>query len=229
MPNARYATTDAVLLALDKNPDKVQQHVKDRAKSRVESATQKWINRTNKAFHPHQIGDPSDPRTWEVYDVHKALSWEPATIMLDHDPLPINPDEGDTIEVREGRDDWEDITNNEGNDYTLDYQRGRLRIFERRFSFLPWDDPNTRFVRLNYRHGPLNESVTVENDGLVTGVPPDVAEAVAAKAASMLAIDDDSQKGIPDDGQLSSRSSKRQALNETWEDTAAEYSGFSTL
>lgn len=229
MADVRYATTDAVLLALDEDPDQAPQYLKDRAKSRVESATQKWINRTNTPFHPYRVGDPDDPRTWEVYDVHKALSWQPATIMLDNDPLPIDPDEGDKIEVREGRDDWEDITSEEGDDYTIDYQRGRLRIFERRFTFLPWDDPNTRFCRLTYRHGPLNESVTVGNDGLVDGVPPDVAEAVAAKAASMLAIDDDAQTGVPDNGQLTGRSAKRQALNETWEDTAAEYGGFSTL
>jgi len=229
MPNVRYATTDAVLLALDKNPDSVASHIKDRAKSRVESATQKWIKQTNRPFHAHRVGRESDPRTWEVYDVQDALSWHPATIILDNSPVPIDASEGDTIEVREDRDEWDDITSEEGDAWTLDYRRKRLRIFERRFAHTPWDDPNKRFVRLTYRHGPLDEQTTVDTDGLVDGVPPDVAEAVAAKAASMLAIDDDANISIPDNGQLTNRTSKRQALMETWESTTADYSGFSTL
>ena len=230
MANVRYATTDAVLEALDLNPDTVQGSLPSRAESRVESATQDWINETGQAFHPQRVGDPAEPRTWKVYDVQDALSWYPATIILDNDdPLPIDPAEGDTIEVRNGRDEWEDVTDEEGDSWTLDYRRKRLRIYERRFAHTPWDDPNKRFVRLTYRHGSLDYDTTVTTEGLVEGVPADVAEAVAAKAASMLALDDDAKTSSPDNGQLTNRTSKRQALLETWNSTTANYSGFSTL
>lgn len=230
MADVRYATTDAVLRALDLDPNTVQDSLKTRAKSRVESATQKWINRTNQPFHPKRVGDQSDPRTWEVYDVQDALSWHPATIILDNaNPLPIDPAQGDTIEVRSGRDEWEDVTSEEGDAWTLDSRRRRLRIFERRFAHTPWDNPNTRFCRLTYRHGPLGLSVNVTAEGLVEGVPPDVAEAVAAKAATMLALDDDKKTSAPDSGQLTSRQVKEQALKETWKETTTSYSGFSTL
>jgi len=230
MANVRYATTDAVLEALDLNPDTVQDSLSSRAKSRVESATEQWIKETGQPFHPRRVGDPAEPRTWEVYDVQDALSWRPATIILDNDsPLPIDAAEGDTIEVRDGRDTWEDITDEEGDSWTLDYRRSRLRIYERRFAHTPWDDPNKRFVRLTYRHGSLDYDTTVTGENLVEGVPPDVAEAVAAKAATMLALDDDAKTSAPDSGQLTNRTSKRQALMETWESTVATYSGFSTL
>ncbi|EMA17185.1 hypothetical protein [Haloarcula amylolytica] len=230
MADVRYAPTDDVLRALDLDPNTVQDSLKTRAKSRVASATQKWINRTNRPFHPKRVGDPSEPRTWEVYDVQDAVSWHPATISLDNaNPLPIDPAQGDVIEVRTGRDEWENITDQEGEAFTLDYRRRRLRVFERRFTNTPWDDPNTRFCRLTYRHGPLGEDVTVTDDGLVEGVPADVVEAVAAKAATMLALDDDQMTSAPDSGQLTNRSTKEQALEETWQDTTASYSGFSTL
>lgn len=228
--DVRYASADAVIRALDKDPNTVGDRLQTRAKTRAAAATQKWINRTGRPFHEHRIGNPDDPRTWEVYDVQDAVSWSPATVFLDNaNPLPLDPNAGDAIEVRDGRDSWEDVTDEEGDAWTLDYRRRRLRIFERRFVNPPWDDPNTRFVRMTYRHGPLDDDVTITDDGLVESVPADVAEAVAAKAASMLALDDDAMSSGPDNGQLTNRQTKKQALNDAYEDTAAEYSGFSTM
>jgi hypothetical protein len=224
----RYTTADEVIRALDLDPNTVESSLTDRAKSRAKAATREWINRTGRPFHEHRIGDPDEPRTWEVYDVQDAVSWKPATVFLDHvNPLPLDSNSGDAIEVRSGRDEWEDITDEEGDAWVLDYRRRRLRIFERRFSFTPWNDPNTRFCRLTYRHGPLGEDVSVTNDGVVESVPADVAEAVAAKAATMLALDDDTKTAGPDNGQLTSRQTKRQALEESYEDTASSYSSFS--
>lgn len=224
----RYASAEAVLRALDKDLNTVADDLTQRAKTRAEAATQKWINRTGRPFHEHRIGDPDEPRTWEVYDVQDAVSWSPATVFLDNgNPLPLDPDAGDAIEVRDGRDSWRDVTDEEGKSWTLDYRRRRLRVFERRLVNRPWDDPNTRFVRLTYRHGPLGEDVQVTDDGLVESVPEDVAQAVAAKAAAMLALNDDAHTDGPNNAQLADRPTKRQALEDAYEDTAAEYSGFS--
>lgn len=227
----RYASADQVIrAATDTKASEAPDVLNTRAKSRAESATQKWINRTGRPFHPVRVGTAGEPRTWEVYDVEDAVSWRPAVITLDNaNPLPLDPAEGDAIEVRDGRDSWDDITDEEGDTWTLDYRRKRLQIYHRRIAVTPYDDPDRRFVRLTYRYGPLGEDVQIADDGLVESVPPDVAEAVAAKAATMLALDDDARASIPDDGQLTGRSTKRQALKETWKDTTAEYSGFSTV
>ena len=228
----RYATVEAGLLALDPDtdPDSVAQYKRDRARKRAASATEKWINRTGRAFHPVRVGDPDEPRSWEVHDVQDAMSWSPARVIVDHArPLPLDPAEGDAIEIRSGRDQWEDVTDEEGDAWAMDYRRRRLRVFERRLGITRYDDPNTSFVRLSYRYGPLGEDVTISDSGVVESAPPDVSEAVAAKAASMLALTDDGVTDIPDNGQLASRSSRSEALRAAYEDTAAEYSGFSTL
>jgi hypothetical protein len=226
----RYASADDVLLALDEAPDTAEPYLINRATKRAAAATKKWINRTGRPFHPVRVGATDEPRSWEVHDVQHAISWHPATVTLDNArPLPLDPAEGDAIEIRNGRDSWEPVTDEEGDAWTLDYRRRRLRVFERRLGVHPYDDPNTSFVRLTYRYGPLGEEVTIDDSNVVTSVSSDVAQAVAAKAASMLALDDDALTSIPDEGQLSSRSRKREALNATYENTAAEYSGFSTL
>jgi hypothetical protein len=227
----RYASTEKVIrTATDMDPAEADEILQTRAKARAKAATQKWINRTGQPFHPVRVGNIDDPRTWEVYDVEKAVSWWPAVVILDNDsPLPLDPSQGDTIEVREGRDTWEDITDEEGDSWVLDYQQRRLQIYHRNLAFGPYDDPDRRFVRLTYRHGPLGDDVQITDDGLVESVPADVTEAVAAKAATKLALDDDARASIPDDGQLTARTTKRDALEAIWEDTTAEYSGFSTV
>jgi hypothetical protein len=228
----RYATADEVLLALspDTDPATVPDHTRERAIKRAASATEKWINRTGRAFHPVRVGAVDEPRSWEVHDVQDARSWSPARVILDNArPVPLDPAEGDAIEIRSGRDQWDDVTDEEGDAWTLDYRRRRLRVFERRLAITRRDDPNTSFVRLTYRYGPLGEDVQINEDNVVESAPPDVREAVAAKAASMLALNDNTTLDIPDDGQLTSRASRSEALKAAYEDTAAEYSGFSPL
>ncbi|MFC5278645.1 hypothetical protein ACFPM1_07740 [Halorubrum rubrum] len=228
----RYATANEVLLALDPDtdPETVPEHTRERAIKRAASATEKWINRTGRAFHPVRVGAVDEPRSWEVHDVQDASSWSPATVILDNArPMPLDPAEGDAIEIRTGRSQWDDVTDEEGDAWAMDYRRRRLRVFERRLAITPRDDPNTSFVRITYRYGPLGEDVQINADNVVESTPPDVREAVAAKAASMLALSDDTKTGIPDDGQLASRSSRSEALKAAYEETAAEYSGFSTV
>ncbi|WP_049986830.1 hypothetical protein [Halobellus rufus] len=227
----RYATAEAVIQAgMDIDPSTAAAHLTDHAKRKAAAATQSWINRTGRPFHAVRVGATDEPRSWEVHDVQHAISWHPATVILDNArPMPLDPAEGDAIEIRESRDSWADVTDEEGDAWTMDYRRRRLRVFERRLGVRPYDDPNTSFVRLTYRYGPLGEEVEITEDNVVESVPPDVREAVAAKAAMKLALDDDAAASIPDDGQLTSRSTKRQALKETWENTTADYSGFSTI
>lgn len=229
--DVRYASAEDVLLALDKDPDDIETSDKlwTRAEKKATAATQKWINQTSRPFHPVQVGDPDESRTWETHDVHDAETWDPVRVMLDNRRiLPLDPDEGDTLEVRTSRDNWEDITSEEGDEWVIDYRTRRLLLYRRRLDLVPFDDPNTRFVRICYRYGPLGEDVTITDD-VVETVPADVTEAVAAKAASALVLDDELKRSMSNDGQLTDRSTKRAAFKETWDSTTAEYGNFSSL
>ncbi|RQG93734.1 hypothetical protein [Natrarchaeobius oligotrophus] len=228
--DVRYASADDVLLALDKNPDSATDQLVERAEKRAAAATRTWINRTGRPFHPERVGDPDEPRSWEVHDVQDAESVQPVTVQLNNRRiLPLDPEEGDELEVRTRRDTWRPITEDEGRKWTLNYRGRRLTIYRRRVKLTPFDDPNKRFMRITYRYGPLGEDVEIDEDGLVTSVPADVADAVAAKAASRLALDDELKRSRSNDGNLTDRSTKRSALTDEFEDTAAEYTGFSTI
>lgn len=225
----RYASADDVLYAIDKDPARVDDWLTTRAKERAAAATQKWITQTGRAFHPVRIGNPDKPQSWEIHDAHDVESFTPVTVGLDnHRIMPIDATEGDTIEVRTGRDSWEDITTEEGDEWVLNYRTNRLVLYHRRFHVSPYDDPRQRVVRLTYRYGPLGED-TETYTGVISSVPADVRDAVAAKAAMRLALNDETSVGIPDDGQLTDRSTKRSALKEEWNDAVSDYSGFSTL
>lgn len=226
----RYASAEDVLLALDKEPEQVSDRVVTRAKTRAAAATRKWITQTGRPFHPVRIGDTGEPRSWESHDSRDVLNQRPVSVRLDQNHiLPIDPNEGDTIEVREGRDGWRDITDGEGKRWDLDYSPGQLTIYRRHIRRLPLDDPRKRFVRLTYRYGPLGETVEINTDGVVESAPADVTEAVAAKAAGRLALDDEVRREISDSGQLTDPETKRSAMLDTWESTTGDYSGFSTF
>lgn len=228
--SVRYASAEDVLLALNNDPDNVDERLEQRAGRRAEAATEKWISRTGRPFHPVRVGSPDEPRSWETHDVHDARSTRPTEVLLDNRRiLPLDPEEGDTIEIRTRRDSWRDITDQEGRAWTLDYRTRTLTIYRRRISLTPFDDPNKRFVRLTYRYGPLGEDVEISEDGVVESVPANVRDAVAAYAAMRLVLDDNNRRSVPDDGQLSDRGSKRSAFKEEWESTTAEYSTFSTF
>jgi len=230
--DVRYASVEDVLLALDKDPGDFDtgDTLWTRAQKKATAATRTWINQTSRPFHPVQVGDPDEPRTWETHDVHDAETWDPARVMLDNRKiLPLEPDQGDALEVRTGRDQWRDVTDDEGDEWVLNYRTRRLLIYNRRLDLTPFDDPNTRFMRICYRYGPLGEDVTIADNGVVESAPADVNQAVAAKAASKLVLDDEIKTGVPNDGQLTDRSTKRAALKETWESTTAEYGSFSSV
>lgn len=228
--SVRYASAEDVLLALDKDPEDVSETLEKRARRRAEAATERWINRTSRPFHPVRVGNPDEPRSWPVFDVQDAETFEPVRVMLDHRRiLPLDPDEDDALEVRTRRDTWRDITDDEGRSWTMENRTRRLNIYRRRVKLVPFDDPNTRFLRLTYRYGPLGEGSVISEDGVVESVPADVRDAVAAYAAMRLVLDDNSLRSVPDDGQLSDRGSKRSAFKEEWEDTVSEYGGFSTV
>ena len=225
----RYASAEDVLRKLDKDPDSVNEELRDRAKQRAEAATEEWIEETQRPFHKHRVGDPDEPRTWELYDGREIRRNRPIIIPLQaRKVLPLESDEGDTLEVRVGRNKWRDITDQEGDRWDLDYRVGRLHLYRRLLRRVWFDDPNKRILRITYRFGPLGEDVEIE-DEVVTTVPKNVVQAVAARAAMQLALTDENQRNVPDDGQLTDRSTKRSAYREEWDEITGRYSGFTTI
>jgi hypothetical protein len=246
-----------------------------------------------------RVGAAGAVETWEYHDAEHISGHPPVHINLDHgDIVPIDSSAGDTIEIRTGRDSWDDVTDERGDSWTLDHERGQLKLYRFLINRLRFERQSERFVRLTYRHGGLggdrnrgtstalaasadydDGSVSVasatrfptapflallgtpdeleyvrvtdvdrDTDDLTVSrgvrstnalnhasgadvqyVPTDVREAVAAKAAELLALDDDAQLSIPDDGQLTDRTSRADRFRDEWEAACSQYSSVMTL
>lgn len=151
-----YCTIEDVALKLDDRPSEIRPDRRSRLLSRAEAASDKWDAETGTPFRTVRVGSPQAKQTWEQHDAREAGNSLPIRVSLQNRHInPINPDKGDAIEVRTGRDDYEDITDEQGDEWVLDNDRGNLRLFRFLYQRLYWEHPSERFLRITYRHGGL--------------------------------------------------------------------------
>lgn len=294
-----YCAPEDIRRKLDIPPGKLDRQARRRFATKATSASQEWDATTGSPMRTVRSGAVGAPETWEEHDASHLSGHPPVHVDLDHgDIVPIDAAEGDTIEVRTGRDSWDDVTDERGDSWTLDNRRGQLKIYRFLINRLYFEHQSERFVRITYRHGGLgggrdqgsttalaasvtdsDTTLSVDNAGrfpmapFPVGVgsgpgfeyarvadidrgaddltvergirttdadshdagatvqysPADVREAVAAKAAEMLVLDDDRVVSIPDNGQLSGRETRADRFREAFETAAAQYSNVRTI
>jgi hypothetical protein len=121
-----------------------------------------------------RVGSQSRTETWEYHDVREARNGPPVRVDLDYGSiLPIDSDAGDRIEIRKGRDSWDDVTDEEGDTWTLNYRSGELKAYRFLISRAFFEEPHERFLRLTYRHGGLGGD---RNLGAETALTADVTD-----------------------------------------------------
>lgn len=151
-----YAAPVDVARLLDDPPDQVPADRQTEYRSRAERASQKWDRTTGAPMRTVRVGSETRPETYEHHDVREARSGPPVRIDLEHgDIVPIDATEGDRVEIRKGRDTWDDVTGEEGDTWTLDYRRGELKAYRFLISRAFFEAPHERFLRITYRHGGL--------------------------------------------------------------------------
>jgi len=294
-----YCTPEDVVLKLDRDPGTINDDRRESYLKRTVSASQQWDTDTGAPVRTVRSGAPEAPETWEIHRAREASRSPPIRIDLDHGEVnPIDSAEGDAIEVRVGRDTYRDITDEEGDEWVLDNDRGELRIFRFILNRVYYEDPSDRFLRLTYRHGglggdaergyqtPLSAAATSTETTLsvedatrfppapftalvgdvteleyvrvsavdrgtdtltvtrganyttdlnhasgdaVSYAPENVREAVAAKAAELLVINDDSAHSVPENAQLSSRRERAEAFADEYDAAAMKTSNTRTL
>jgi|APHM01.1.fsa_nt_gi hypothetical protein len=273
---------------------------RDRFGARAAAASQRWDTTTGSPLRTVRKGATEAPQTWEYADAHGLRRGPPVLINLAHDEInPIDSAQGDRIEVRTGRDNFTDVTDEEGDEYAVVYRDGQLKLYRFLLNRLQFESQDERLVRLTYRHGGLGgdresgatteltssvgptdtmfsvadaarlppspltvlvgdgpaeseyvrvtdidrqtDTLTVSRATRQTDVrlhdagagvqytPVDVREAVAAKAAETLTLDDDAQLSIPDDGQLTNRTNRADRFRDEWESATAQYQSVRTL
>ena len=143
--------------------------------SKIEEYELKFENETGHAWRERRKGSPGHRSTYESWDVDFWRHQNGATLWLDHrEVVPLEASEGDALLLRTGRDNWRDITAQEGTMWSMNYDEARLRIFGHRFRG-GWRKAGlTDNVRLTYRYGALGGSEnrggqTELNDALEAG------------------------------------------------------------
>lgn len=133
----------------------------EKMKARMASVEADFETKTGHAWRTKEVGAPDAPETYDYYTSSLDKFQGGIKLYLDHrHVLPIDPTEGDVIEVRTGIDDWRDITNQQGDLYRLNGRKGVLRLTGAyRFMGSPYRraimDDN---IRIRYRYGGLGGS-----------------------------------------------------------------------
>lgn len=294
-----YCAPTDIRRKLDLPSGTIDADERERYATRAAAASQQWDTTTGSPMRTVRVGATGAPETYEHHDATGVSRSPPVRVSLEHGSIvPIDADAGDVIEVRTGRDSWDDVTAEQGDSWTLDNRRGQLKLYRILINRVRFEPTHERFVRLSYRHGGLggdresgataslasdvSESATtlavdqaarlveppflaavgdtpsfeyvrvtdVDRDAdeltvtrgerstttashdagaTVQYTPQDVREAVAARAAELLTLDDDARTSVPDDGQLTSRSQRADRFRTEWEEACAKHSSVMTL
>lgn len=118
------AGTSAIATAIDN--DDILGTEDDRAylTTLLDRAESRW-DREATPMKPTPVGSDAVP---EFYDA-KGKPW-PIRLYLDHANVhPIDSADGDFVQIRTGRDEYEDITGQEGSAWTADYDRGIVTVY----------------------------------------------------------------------------------------------------
>jgi len=168
---------------------------REQVRAHIDEASKMFESATGRAVRKKRVGS-DDPKTWEYHDARRPNSF-PLRVNLEHDDIvPVDP-EIDTVEVRTGRNDWDDITQDEGDEWNLRYDSGEMNIYRlllRRISF--HERRSERFLRINYRYGALGGSTgrggqtTLGSSVTTNDTQLDVTDASRLPGSGILYIDD---------------------------------------
>jgi hypothetical protein len=162
----------------------------EQVRARLESASDEFDRNTGRAFRLRRVGAPSDPATWEYHDARRTSHRFPLRVDLDHgDIVPLDPDAGDALEIRTGRDTYEDITAEQGDSFYLDRATGELKLYQLLVNRLFFEAADERYARLTYRYGGLGGGRSRGGQTTLTGDVDAATTTLAVANASRLPAD----------------------------------------
>jgi hypothetical protein len=186
-----YCTVGDVARKLGVDLQHRNQSFTDRITAKVQAVSDRWDQTTGTPMRQIRVGSPGAPATYEQHDARGLDRTPPVRVSLAYSSIvPLDASEGDIIEVRVGRDEWEDITAEEGDEWILDEGRGELTLYRYLIRRTYFERPSERFVRLSYRTGGLGGS---RNRGGQTALDGDI-------AAGDMTLDVQNASRLPDAG-----------------------------
>lgn len=125
-------------------------------RARIEATSASFDSKSGTPLRLVRRGSPGTPETYETHDAPTRGVTAPIVVDLDNRGiLPFDSDEGDVVELRTGRDNWEDVTAEAGNEFALESRPGRLTLYRWLVNRIHWESPTQRYLRVSYRYGGL--------------------------------------------------------------------------
>lgn len=142
--------------------DYIGESDRETIRARIEGVENEFEDDTGTALREVRVGSEDTPSTWEFLEAKRSHNFPTSYTLGNSNVLPIDSSKGDSIEVRTSRDNWRDITPDEGSRWVLvEPRRGKLEFYSRlRHTIQFRVRPGVRFIRLTYRHGALGGSAT---------------------------------------------------------------------
>lgn len=181
-----YCTQTDVDRKLDLlNQDYRGSELTDRVCTKIQAVSQRWDARTGTPMRTVRVGSPATPRTYSRHDA--GSTGPPQVVGLDYGHIvPLDAAAGDVLEVRIDRDQWDDVTDERGDAWTLDNETGQLRLYRRLIRRIRFEDPAERFVRLSYRAGGLGGGRRRGGETELGGAIDDTEETLSVAEAGRL-------------------------------------------
>lgn len=135
---------------------------REKVRARLDEVCDEFETETGRAFRERRVGAPGAPKTYDEQDVKGGGHSKPLRVQLRNitpgDIMPLDPNEGDSLQIRVGKNRWEDVTNEEGDTWQLNYKTGRLKVYRRLVRRIYLRDPEDRYVKATFRYGALGGS-----------------------------------------------------------------------
>lgn len=120
--------------------------------SRIEGAESEFETDTGSAFREVTVGGGTGTY---VYLEARGGNF-PVSLYTRHRPVvPLDSSQGDALEIRTGRNTWDDVTGQEGDQWVADYRLGKFTVYRMPgIGHLPMlHNFRERFARIRYRYG----------------------------------------------------------------------------
>lgn len=134
-------------------------HDRELVTARIDGAEDEFEDLTRSAYREVRVGQPGHPETYEHHDASFRRYQDGVRIWLNNrNVIPLNSADGDSLEIRTGRDRWRDITD-ATNRWDANYADGWIRVYGIRRYAAAWRNAlQADNIRVSYRHGALGGS-----------------------------------------------------------------------
>jgi len=127
----------------------------EKVTARIEGVEAEFESSTGRPLRLARVGEESRVETYETLSAdlrrnqHGVKSW-----LYNRNVAPLDPEKGDRLLVRRGRDNWRDITGDTDR-YELNSKKGYVRIYTRYGTSHVRPSLHDEYAKITYRYGAL--------------------------------------------------------------------------